>query len=74
MEWVKGDLLEANLDYYCHQVNCQGKMGSGIAKSIKEKWPIVYKEYCDWHIGYEAWAQAPPPASEWPPSMRSPQK
>lgn len=58
MEWIKGDLLEADLDYYCHQVNCQGKMGSGIAKSIREKWPIVYKEYCDWHMGYEAWAHA----------------
>ena len=47
MEWIKGDLLEADLDYYCHQVNCQGKMGSGIAKSIKEKWPIVYDKYIE---------------------------
>lgn len=45
MEWIKGDLLEADVDYICHQVNCQGKMGSGIAKSIKEKWPIVYEQY-----------------------------
>lgn len=44
MEWIKGDLLEADLDYYCHQVNCQGKMESGIAKSIREKWPVVYVE------------------------------
>ena len=43
--YIKGDILEAKLDYYCHQVNCQGRMGSGIAKSIKEKWPIVYDEY-----------------------------
>lgn len=47
MEWVKGDLLEADLNYYCHQVNCQGKMGSGIAKSIKEKWPVVYDRYIE---------------------------
>ena len=47
MEWIKGDLLEADLNYYCHQVNCQGKMGSGIAKSIKEKWPIVYDKYIE---------------------------
>ena len=45
MHFIKGNLLEANLDYYCHQVNCQGRMGSGIAKSIKEKWPSVYDEY-----------------------------
>ena len=45
VNWVKGDLLEADVDYICHQVNCQGKMGSGIAKSIKDKWPVVYNEY-----------------------------
>ena len=45
IEWVKGDLLESDCDYICHQVNCQGRMGSGIAKSIKERWPIVYNEY-----------------------------
>lgn len=42
---VKGSLLDADVDYYCHQVNCQGRMGSGIAKVIKEKWPVVYSEY-----------------------------
>ena len=46
----QGDLLTADVDYICHQVNCQGKMNSGIAKSIREKWPIVYEKYfekCD---------------------------
>ena len=42
---VKGSLLDSNCDYICHQVNCQGKMNPGIAKSIREKWPIVYIEY-----------------------------
>ena len=42
---IKGDLLESNVDYICHQVNCKGKMNSGIAKSIREKWPKVYEEY-----------------------------
>lgn len=41
----KGDLLESECDYICHQVNCQGKMNSGIAKSIREKWPIVFQNY-----------------------------
>lgn len=45
IHFIKGDMLEANLDYYCHQVNCQGRMGSGIAKAIREKWPIVYTNY-----------------------------
>ena len=45
----KGDLLKALEDgkiaYAIHQVNCQGRMGSGIAKSIRAKYPIVYDNY-----------------------------
>ena len=43
-----GDLLKAKEDgvqYIVHQVNCQGKMGSGIARQIKDKYPIVYEEF-----------------------------
>ena len=40
-----GNLLDAPVEYICHQVNCQGRMGSGIAKQIRERWPIVYQEY-----------------------------
>lgn len=45
MYLVTGDLLDAPVDYICHQVNCQGRMGSGIAKQIKERWPVVYDAY-----------------------------
>ena len=45
MDWVKGDLLESDCDYICHQVNCQGRMGSGIAKNIKTRWHRVYEDY-----------------------------
>ena len=47
--YVKGNLLESDCDYICHQVNCQGRMGSGIAKQIREKWPVVYTSYMDWY-------------------------
>ena len=33
-----------------HGVNCQGKMGAGLAKAIKETYPLAfqyYKELCD---------------------------
>lgn len=43
--YLKGDLLESNCDYICHQVNCRGRMGSGIAKQIRERFPKVYKVY-----------------------------
>lgn len=42
---INGDLLDADADYICHQVNCQGKMKSGVAKAIREKWSCVYDAY-----------------------------
>lgn len=46
---IDGDLLEIqktmNLDVICHQVNCQGKMASGIAKQIRSTYPQVYEAY-----------------------------
>ena len=44
-EIKNGDLLSSECDYICHQVNCMGKMNSGIAKQIREKWPIVFQNY-----------------------------
>lgn len=43
--YYKQDITNAKADYICHQVNCFGKMGSGVAKVIREKWPKVYEEY-----------------------------
>ncbi len=45
VHYVIGNLLTSNCDYICHQVNCQGVMGAGIAKQIREKWPWVYTSY-----------------------------
>jgi O-acetyl-ADP-ribose deacetylase (regulator of RNase III) len=47
---VKGNLLNAEEKYVIHQVNCQGVMGSGVAKSIKNKWYEAFEDYktlCD---------------------------
>lgn len=41
----KGNILDSGADVICHQVNCQGAMNSGVAKAIREKWPVVYKAY-----------------------------
>lgn len=46
---VKGNLLDSNCEYICHQVNCQGVMGSGIAKQIRERFPEVYDHYVHLH-------------------------
>lgn len=45
---VKGNLLNAIEDIIGHQVNCQGVMGSGVAKGIKDKWRAAYNGYCNY--------------------------
>ena len=45
VEIIYGNLLESNANLICHQVNCLGVMGSGVALQIKNKWPIVFAEY-----------------------------
>lgn len=45
VNFVKQDLTTSEADYICHQVNCQGKMNSGVAKAIREKWPINFTTY-----------------------------
>ena len=47
MEIINGDLLKSSCIYIAHQVNCMGKMNSGVAKQIRETYPIVFKEYQD---------------------------
>lgn len=42
---IKCDIFESGADVICHQVNCQGVMGSGVAKQVREKFPDVYEEY-----------------------------
>lgn len=42
---VEGDIFESDAGFIVHQVNCQGVMGSGIAKSIRLKFYNVYTEY-----------------------------
>lgn len=45
MKIINGNLLDSDADIIAHQVNCQSKMGSGVAKAIRDKYPEVYKEY-----------------------------
>lgn len=45
MNILNKDILTIDRGIICHQVNCQGVMGTGIALSIKQKWPKVFEEY-----------------------------
>lgn len=45
MKIIEKDILTVEKGIICQQVNCQGKMNSGLAKQIREKWTVVYDEY-----------------------------
>lgn len=45
---VQGDITTAKEPYICHQVNCSGAMNSGVARAIRQTWPIVYTRYKAW--------------------------
>jgi O-acetyl-ADP-ribose deacetylase (regulator of RNase III) len=45
IEYRKGDLLSVKEGVIAHGVNCQGVMGSGVAKSIRDMYPVVYEDY-----------------------------
>jgi len=42
-----GDLLSVQEGLIVHGCNAQGVMGSGVAKSIKEKYPAAFQTYAD---------------------------
>lgn len=53
----EGNVFDSDADIICHQVNCQGVMGSGVAKEVRERYPEVYAQYkylCDINKGYPA--------------------
>ena len=43
--FFEGDIFDGKCDVLCHQVNCQGVMGSGIAKEIRQAFPEVYEKF-----------------------------
>ena len=38
----EGDLLASNCEVICHQTNCMGAMGGGIARVIRDTYPEAY--------------------------------
>lgn len=45
MQAIKGDLLAIESGIICHQVNCKGVMGAGLAKSLRSKYPVCFESY-----------------------------
>lgn len=45
LKFEKGNIVTGDYLIFCHQVNCKRKMGSGLARQIRNKYPEVYSEY-----------------------------
>lgn len=45
MNIIEGNILDVADGVICHQVNCMGKMGAGLASQIKSEYPEVYERY-----------------------------
>ncbi len=52
IELIKGNLLDfpSDIDFIAHSCNTQNIMGGGIAKQIKDRYPMVYKTDCNAHF------------------------
>jgi O-acetyl-ADP-ribose deacetylase (regulator of RNase III) len=63
---IDGNLFDSNANIICHQCNCQGVMGSGVAAEVKRRYPHVFqayrKDYLDGKLklGYVCFATAKP--------------
>lgn len=42
---VNGDILETDCKMLVCPVNCVGVMGAGLAKGVKDRWPMTFKYY-----------------------------
>ena len=42
-----GDVLNTDCRIVAHQVNCQGVMGGGLARQIRDRYLDVYTKYCE---------------------------
>lgn len=52
--YIQGDICETDCMVIAHGVNCQGTMGSGVARALFEKWPAVRSYYLDYFTEFNA--------------------
>lgn len=45
MKIIEKDILTIETGYICHQTNCLGVMGRGLAAQVRTKYPHVFKAY-----------------------------
>ncbi len=42
---IEGSILEVETGFIVHGCNMQGKMGSGVAKVLRDRYPTIYRPY-----------------------------
>lgn len=55
MRIIEGNILYQNYGLICHQVNCKGVMGAGLALALKHKYPKVFSDYRKAYIEDRLW-------------------
>ena len=45
----QGDITTSRAKFICHQTNCKGKMGSGVAKAIRTRFPEIYSQFLQFY-------------------------
>lgn len=50
---ITGNVLDSDAPIIAHQVNCQGVMGAGVAKCVREKYPDIMNTYSRWCKEYK---------------------
>ncbi len=53
MRYVNKDITTVETGIIAHGVNCQGRMGAGVALALKTKWPKVYEIYMKQPTGHD---------------------
>lgn len=48
IEYRQGDLFTTDELYILHGCNSRGVMGSGVARTVRDKFPEAYEEYSAW--------------------------
>lgn len=46
---ITKSILDTDLNFIAHGVNCQGRMGSGVAKVLYEKYPQIKEQYLEYY-------------------------
>lgn len=45
ISYIDGNLLDSTASLICHQTNCNKGFGSGVAKAVRDKYPIVAEKH-----------------------------